>query len=399
MKLKRYEFSLQYPKPLKKSELKPLLEVARSGLFSRYTGSFVKDLEVDLAKYYGKKHAVTCTSGTAALHGCLTALNFPVGSEIITTPVADIGVVLPIIYENLVPVFADIDPETYNLDSVSVESKITSKTKAIIAVHLAGSPADLTSFQKLCRKHNLVLLEDFSQAHGAIWHGKKVGSIGLMSYGSFQQSKQITCGEGGVIVTDDNNLAYRALIGVDKGWQRAKPLEERFYEFLALNLRFNAVQAAILKPQLKRLDALIGKKRKLASLVHKVMKPVSAHIKMQKILDNCASSYYSFPMYVTGDEKMRDKLLKLLNDKYNIRAAYGYANPVPLYQCVMALMNPAKYGKGFKYSNRKYPKSLCPNAEALLKKSFLIPFNENYSEKEMTDIADRVVTAVREITS
>jgi len=399
MKYKRYEFSLQYPKPLAKNELKDLITVARSGLFSRYASDYTKKLEIDLARYYGKKHAVTCTSGTAALHGCLTALNFPVGSEIITTSVSDIGVVLPIIYENLVPVFADIDPETYNLDPVSVESKITPKTKAIIAVHLAGSPADLTAFQKLCKKHNLVLLEDFSQAHGAIWHGKKVGSIGLMSYGSFQQSKQITCGEGGVIVTDDDNLAYRALIGVDKGWQRAKPLEERFYEFLAPNLRFNAVQAAILKPQLRRLDALIGKKRKLARLVYKAMNPISTYIKMQKILDNCTSSYYSFPMYVTGGEKMRDKLLKLLNDKYNLRVAYGYANPVPLYQCVTALMNPVKYGKGFKYSKHKYPKGLCPNAEALLKKSFLIPFNENYTEKEMKNIVDRVVTAVREITS
>ena len=104
-------------------------------------------------------------------------------------------------------------------------------------------------------------------------------------------------------------------------------------------------------------------------------------------------------MYVTGDEKIRDKLLKLLNDKYNIRAAYGYANPVPLYQCVTALMNPVKYGKGFKYSKHKYPKGTCPKAEALLKKSFLIPFNENYTEKEMKNIVDRVVTAVREITS
>ena len=186
MKYKRYEFSLQYPKPLRKSELKPLIDVARSGLFSRYASNFVKELEIKLAKYCGKKHAITCTSGTAGLHGCLVALNFPVGSEIILTSVSDIGVVIPIMYENLVPVFADVDPETYNIDPRNVEKKITKKTKAVIAVHLAGSPADLGALQVICRKHKLVLLEDFSQAHGAMWHGKKVGSIGLMSYGSFQ---------------------------------------------------------------------------------------------------------------------------------------------------------------------------------------------------------------------
>lgn len=397
--MKRYAFSLQYPKPLAPNELKPLIKVARSGLFSRYTGNFVKELEIDLAKYYGKKHAITCTSGTAALHGCLVALNFPVGSEIITTSVSDIGVIIPIMYENLIPIFADIDPETYNLDPNSVKSKITKKTKAVIAVHLAGSPADLGPLKSLCDKHGLVLLEDFSQAHGALWHGRKVGSVGLMSYGSFQQSKQITCGEGGVIVTDDKDLAYRAFIGVDKGWQRERSLEDRFYAFLAPNVRFNAIQAAILKPQLVRLNKLIEKKRKLARLVAKKMAPVSKHIKIQKILDGCESSYYSFPMYVTGGERMRDKLLTILDKKYNLRCAYGYANPVPLYLCVRPLMDPKKYGRNLEFSKRKYPKGTCPNAEALLKQSFLIPFNENYSEKEMADIAERVVTAAREITS
>ena len=220
-----------------------------------------------------------------------------------------------------------------------------------------------------------------------------------MSYGSFQQSKQITCGEGGVIVTNDKNLAYRAFIGVDKGWQRERPLEERFYDFLAPNVRFNAVQAAILKPQLARLDKLIEKKRRLAKIVSRIVAPVSKYIQTQKILDNAQSSYYSFPMYVTGSEAMRDKLLALLDKKYNLRCAYGYANPVPLYSCVRPLMDPKKYGRNLEFSKRKYPKGLCPKAEVLLKKSFLIPFNENYTEKEMLDIANRVVAAVRAITS
>lgn len=398
MKQKRYEFSLQYPKPLEENELGPLIEVARSGLFSRYSSTFVKDLEVDLAKYYEKAHAITCTSGTAGLHGCLTALNFPVGSEIITTPVADIGIVIPIMYENLVPIFADVDQATYNLDPTSVESKITNKTKAVIAVHLAGSPADLTTLESICKKYNLILIEDFSQAHGALYQGKKVGSFGLMSYGSFQQSKQITCGEGGIIVTDDQELAHRALIGVDKGWQRALPLEERFYEFLAPNLRFNAIQAAILKPQLARLDVLIEKKRKLARIVYDTVASISEHLQTQKILDDAISSYYSFPIHVTKDEAMRDALLRLLDEKYNLRCAYGYANPVPLYLCVRPLMDPHTYGKGLEFSKRTYPKGMCPNAEELLTRSFLIPFNENYSEEEMTDIANRVVAAVKDLT-
>ena len=109
---KRFNFNLQYPKPLEENELGGLLEVAKSGLLSRYTSNVVNELEDELAKYYEMQYAVTCTSGTAALHGSLVALDFPPGSEIITTSVADIGIVIPIIYENLIPVFADIDDET-----------------------------------------------------------------------------------------------------------------------------------------------------------------------------------------------------------------------------------------------------------------------------------------------
>ena len=395
--MKRYKFSLQYPKPLADNELAPLIEVAKSGLFSRYTSDYVKEVEKEIASYYQTQHAVTCTSGTAALHGCLTALDFEPGSEIIVTPVADIGVVLPIIYENLIPVFADIDPETYNISIESVQKLITNKTRAIIAVHLAGSPADLDGFQALCEQRNIVLLEDFSQAHGAKWHEKKVGSIGLMGYASFQQSKQITCGEGGVIVTDDPDLAYRALIGVDKGWQRERPLEDRLYEFLAPNVRFNALQAAVLQPQLRRLDTLIDKKRALADILYNALSDCHDHVVPQRILDGGYHSYYSFPLYVKHDQAYRDKLVRTMDQDFQVRCAYGYANPVPLYMCVNALSDPKKYGKGLNYASRDYPPGLCPNAEKLLTKSFLLPFNENFSEEDMTEIATRLKKSIRKL--
>ena len=391
--MKKYEFSLQYPKPLNDEDLGDLLEIAKSGLYSRYTTDYVKKLEFDLSQYYGTKHAVTCTSGTAALHGVLTALDFPFGSEIITTSVADIGIVLPIIYENLVPVFADLDSETYNLSPSSVEEKISKKTKAVIAVHLAGSPADLDSLKELCEKNNLVLIEDFSQAHGAEWDNKKVGSIGLISYGSFQQSKQITCGEGGVIVTNDENLAYRALIGVDKGWERELPLDKRLYQFLAPNVRFNAIQAAVLKPQIAKLSNVIEKRREIADIYYKKFSKVSDHIKFQRVLPKATHSYFNFPMYVENPET-RDSLLTLLNDKYDIKCAYGYAASVPLYMCVNALKNPKKFGKDHAYSNRSYPVGLCPNAESIMKRSFLIPFNELITKSEAHEISNRILEAV-----
>ena len=395
MMKKRFEFNLQYPKPLMEGELDQLLSIAKSGLFSRYTSSIVKELEEELARYYQTDYAITCTSGTAALHGCLVALDFPPGSEIITTSVADIGVVIPIIYENLIPVFADIDPETYNITAKHVEREITNKTKAVIAVHLAGNPCDLNSLVSLCEKYNILLIEDFSQAHGAKWNNKNVGSFGKISYGSFQQSKQITCGEGGVIVTNDKELNNRAFIGVDKAWQRHLPLEKRFYEFLAPNVRFNALQAAVLRPQIKKLDSLINRKRSIANKLCQSIKKYSKYVKPQRIYPNAIHSYYSFPLFVI-DNVFRDKLVNLLDAKYNIYCARGYANPVPLYQCVNPLIDPQKYGKHFSYSNKIYSEGICPNAENLLKRSFLIPFNENYTDEEIFEISNRLSSAISE---
>jgi len=396
--MKNFYFSLQYPKPLSDEDLVDLIAIGKSGLFSRYSSDYVINTEKELAAYYGTKHAVLCTSGTAALHGALVALNFPAGSEIIVTSVADIGVVIPIIYENLIPVFADIDDQTYNISPQSIADKITSKTRAVIVVHLSGNPADIDNIKKICETHNLILLEDFSQAHGATIRGQKVGSFGHINYGSYQQSKQITCGEGGVILTNDDNLKYKALIGVDKGWQRELPLKDRKYIFLAPNLRFNAIQASILKPQIRRLDSLIQKKKNMANILYNIIHGISDWISPQKILDNSDHAYYSFPLYIKSNiENKRDDLLNLLEKKYNLLCATGYANPLTLYQCVSALIDPQQYGKGFAYSNRLYPTGTCPKAENLLSRSFLIPFNENYSQEDIEDIGQRLVRGAKEI--
>ena len=393
--MKKFEFILQYPTPLEDNDLVDLIDIAKSGNFSRYASDYVLDLEKDLAKYYETNHSVTCTSGTAALHGCLVALDLPPGSEVIITPVADIGVVLPIIYENLIPVFGDLDPSTYNISLESIKSAVTEKTKAVIAVHLGGNPADIINIKEFCKERNIFLLEDFSQAHGAILDGKKIGSFGDISYGSYQQSKQITCGEGGVIVTNSKKLRDRALIGVDKGWQRDLPLKDRFYEFLAPCVRFNAIQAAILKPQLPKLDSLLDKKRKRANILDKIFSKNDS-INTQKISEGALSSYYSYPLYLHKKDK-RDALLDKLKTEYSLVCAHGYANPTTLYECVNALIDPKKYGKGFLYQDRRYPKGTSPHAEDLLERSFLIPFNENYSIEETEEIGHRVLSALEDL--
>tara|TARA_A100001011_G_scaffold377561_1_gene441355 strand:- start:1595 stop:2740 length:1146 start_codon:yes stop_codon:yes gene_type:complete len=379
-----------------KDDLQFLIDVALSGKFSRYSSSFVDDLEIELAEFYGTKFATMATSGTGACHGALVALDFPPGSEIITTPITDVGTIIPVIYENLVPVFADVDSQTFNIDPESIKEKITEKTRAVIAVHLAGNPADIDSIKKVCNENDLILIEDFSQAHGAKWEGKMIGSHGDIGYGSYQQCKQITCGEGGVIVTNNEELARRAHIGVDKSWQRYLPLEQREYEFLAPNVRFNSIQAAIIKPQIPRLSKVIDKRRNIADIYYSEFSKISDRVKFQKVHKNAEHSFFNFPMYV-DDLSTRDDLLKLLDKKYDIKCAYGYAASVPLYLCVNALMDPKKYGKGHAYSDRSYPPGLCPNAESIMERSFLIPFNELISKDDAMEISSRIINAVREL--
>jgi dTDP-4-amino-4,6-dideoxygalactose transaminase len=392
----RFEHSIQYPKPLAEDDLADLYDVVSSGNFSRYTSSYVDNLEKDLALFYNTKYATTATSGTGACHGTLVALDFPPGSEIITTPITDVGTIIPVIYENLIPVFADVKPATFNIDPDSVRSKITANTKAIIAVHLAGNPADIDSLSNICTEYGLTLIEDFSQAHGAEWDGRKIGSHGVMAYGSFQQCKQITCGEGGVILTNGKELARRAHIGVDKSWQRELPLGIRKYEFLAPNVRFNAIQAAILKPQILKLQQIVDKRRHLADIYYDKLSAISGHVQFQEVHPKGRHSFFNFPMYV-DDNSSRNALLQLLDEKYNVKCAYGYASEVPLYLCVNALMDPLKYGKGHHYSNRTYPKGLCPNAESIMERSFLIPFNELITEEEAFEVSNRIISAVSEI--
>lgn len=392
-----YRFSLQYPKPLDDDAAADIEVLLKAGQFSRYTSDFAERLEHELAAFFGVKHAVTCSSGTAAIHSALIGLDLPVGSEVITTPVTDVGVVLPIIYQNLVPVFADLDPTTFNMAPASIEACITPNTSAIIAVHLAGNPCPMDEIMAIARRHNLVVIEDCSQAHGAEYQGRRVGSIAPIAIASLQQSKHITSGEGGVVVTNDDALIERLRLTVDKGWTRYKSLRERRYEFLSLNYRYTGIQAAVVLPQMKTVAGILAKKRRLAALLYDRLAAFKGTIECQRVLEGAVSSYYSFPTYVTRDEAFRDELLQLMAREYKVECAWGYANPVPLYLCTAALEDPKKHGRGLLYSDRTYPKGTCPVAEDLLTRSFLLPFNEKFSEADVTEMVDRLGLALERV--
>jgi dTDP-4-amino-4,6-dideoxygalactose transaminase/predicted dehydrogenase len=244
------------------SELANLTRVILSRNLSCTDGRMVPALEKEFARLYGSPHAVASTSGTAAVHVALGALALNPGDEVITTPMTDMGTIIPILANNCLPVFADVDPVTGNLTAESIARRITPRTRAVIVVHLFGFPADLAEIGELLRERGIPLIEDCAQAHYAEYRGKKVGTWGDLGCFSLQQSKQITCGDGGVTLVNRPDLAERASLFVDKGWDRKRGV--RAHLFLGMNYRMTELQGAVALAQLRKLPRLIEARRAMA---------------------------------------------------------------------------------------------------------------------------------------
>jgi dTDP-4-amino-4,6-dideoxygalactose transaminase len=200
------------------AEVKAVETVLRSGMLSATWGTEVPALEREFATLTGARHAVACSSGTAALHLAVAAVDPEPGDEIVTSPISDMGTVFPILMQNAVPVFADVDPVTGNLDPASVAAAITPRTRAVLAVHLFGKPAPVRELRELCDRHGIVLIEDCAQAYLAPVGDALAGRIGHLGCFSLQQTKHISAGDGGLVVTDDAALARRMRLFADKGW-------------------------------------------------------------------------------------------------------------------------------------------------------------------------------------
>ena len=217
-------------KPFGEREEVLLLEAVRSQNLFGKTGTFVPRFEKAFAGFYGSAFAQSCTSGTAAVHLAVGAVNPDPGDEIITAPITDPGSVMPILMQNAVPVFADVDPITLNMDPDSIEATITDRTRAIILVHLFGRPCNIEEVLAVAQKHDIVLIEDCSQCHATKYRGRYVGTFGDIGTFSFQQSKHMTTGDGGMTITNDESTYIRLKLFSDKGWDY-KYMGERDHAF------------------------------------------------------------------------------------------------------------------------------------------------------------------------
>lgn len=237
-------------------EIRNLTEVLQSGTLTATKGSFTPRFEAAVAAGLGVRHVIALSSGSAAVHTAIAALDLEPGDEVITTSVTDMGALTGILACGAIPVFADVDPDTLNVTAATIEARLSERTRAIVVTHLFGNPCAMPAIMALAATRAIPVIEDAAQAYGATTGGRPVGTIGAIGCFSAQQGKHITAGEGGFVVTDDDALARRMRLFVNKGWPYGEAGPD--HEFLAPNYRTTELQSAVLLAQLPKLPANVA---------------------------------------------------------------------------------------------------------------------------------------------
>lgn len=270
-------------------------------------GPFLKQFEQDFAKYIGTKYTVGVASGTEALQLALIALDIKSGDEVILPVNTFVATAYSAMYLGAKPVLVDINPQTYNIDTDLIEQKITKRTRAIIPVHLYGQPAEMGKILSLAKKYKLAVIEDASQAHGALYKNKKVGSLGIMSAFSFYPSKNLgACGDAGAITTNSKRLAQRLTALRDYGGKT-----KYAYDEIGLNSRLDSIQAAILSIKLRYLDGWNSKRQKVAKYYTRCLGNNTPEIISPSDITSASSVYYTYVIRVKKRKQLQIYLEKL----------------------------------------------------------------------------------------
>ncbi|HNR44594.1 MAG TPA: DegT/DnrJ/EryC1/StrS family aminotransferase [Methanofastidiosum sp.] len=280
----------------------------------------VDEFEKQFADYIGTEHAISTSNGTTALHVALLSNGIGKGNEVITTSFTFVATANSVLFTGAKPVFVDIDPNSFNLDASLIEDKITEKTRAIMPVHLYGQAADLKAINEICEDHNLILIEDAAQAHGAKFDGKKVGSFGTGCF-SFYPTKNMTTSEGGMITTNDKSVYEKARKYRNHGQEK-----RYYYDALGFNFRMTDICAAIGICQLKKLDGFNKTRQKNAEYFSKKLSKLD-YLQCPKTTPNKEHVFHQYTLRIKDGR--RDEVIQGL-EKAGI--GYGIYYPMPLHK-------------------------------------------------------------------
>ncbi|GGE26274.1 aminotransferase DegT [Marinithermofilum abyssi] len=375
-------------------EVRELVEALEQDTLFYHAGEKVKTFLARFNELYGITHSVAASSGTAAIHVALGAAGVTVGDEVITSPITDQGTLIGILYQNAIPVFADLHPRTYNLDAASVERRITSRTKAILVVHLAGTPADMDPIMEVARRHDLAVIEDCAQSYLARYKGRLAGTIG--NYGCFSTNdfKHISTGDGGIVtVNSGQEEEYRTVHAfADKNYQRLEGEVFRDLDYLAPNYRMTELQGAVGIAQLKKLPWICGKRNEYGERLTEQIREIPGILPPQ-VPEGSRSSYwfYLFRLDPAQFRCDRDTFTQALREE-GIPAHPGYI-PRVVYQQPLFQNKQAYLHSSFPFDRSpdvSYDKGLCPEAEAILETSIRLPVSEFFTPGDIDEMAEAI---------
>lgn len=372
-------------------EKKYIEEVLDNQFSSKSSYQMVTRLEKEFANKFGVKHAIAMVNGTATLHIALEVVGVGIGDEVICPPLTMSSTSLAVLHANGIPVFADVDKESFLINPESIEEKITDKTKAIIIVALFGLCPDMDSIMEIAEKHHLVVIEDNAQCFLAKYRDRMAGEIGHMASFSFQSSKQMTCGEGGILITNDSDMALKirrysglgyAGISSSKGRITKDDIQDPDYErhaVLGWNYRMSDLCGAVALAQLERLDELVEMRKIAAQHFLKVIRKCS-WLKEQKVALDCECVYWAVAVLLDTDEvewhDFRNKYIEFGGD--GIYAAWKLSYLEPAYRNHHFL---GRENLIEQFGEYEYKEGICPTAECIQPK--LLQFKTNYWDENI----------------
>jgi len=378
------------PNSFGEEELANLKEVLASGVLSGFIargfeafrgGKMVRRLEAGFCERFGVRHAIAVNSNTSGLHAALAAIGIEPGDEVIVPPYTMSATAAAVLHANGVPVFADIETRTYGLDPADVERKITKRTKAIMPVHLFGHPCRMDELQSVARRHGLRLIEDAAQSPGALYRGRPTGTLGDLGVFSLNQNKTITTGEGGVVLTNDDELALRVQLVRNHGEVCVEDLHyDNIPGTLGWNYRMTELEAAVGVAQLAKLDALNAHRQDLAAYLCERMRGMSG-IEAPVTEPDCTHVYFCFPMrYDAQVVGLPRALFVKAMTAEGVPIGAGYVAPLyrePMYRRLQAYDR----NRGFPFTYDRSPEQvpdysdgICPNCEALYERKLILHF-------------------------
>jgi perosamine synthetase len=360
-------------------EKKKVLEVLETSYLS--LGPQLKEFEEKIAEYAGVKYAIAVNSGTSALHLIVRALDIKDNDEIITTPFSFISSSNCALFERAKPVFVDIDSETLNIDVSKIEEKINEKTKAILAVDVFGNPANWDELKEIAVKHNLYLIEDSAEALGSIYNGKRCGSFGDAGIFAFYPNKQITTGEGGVVLTNQKMIADKCYSMTNQG-RRVENSKWLEHIRLGYNYRLDELSCALGIAQLSRIEEILNKRKTVAGIYNNKLKDVP-EVKIPNFFFEKTTSPFVYVIILEDSfsEKDRDVIVEEMNKK-DIQCGF-YFQPIHLQPF---------YREMFGYTDNDFPIT-----EKISQRTIALPFFNDLKEEEIVYVVENLKQIIREL--